>query len=236
MVNLDFGNPSVEIFPLGESGLVVRFGETINMTVHHRICGLATHLTEFPLQGVIEFVPAYTTLTIYYDLWKTSFDELAEALKSLPLNLPEVQEADRPLIELPVCYGGEFGPDLEFVARQHSLTTDDVIDLHSSVNYRVYLIGFAPGFPYLGGMSTRLATPRRESPRLSIPAGSVGIAGEQTGVYPIETPGGWQLIGCTPWKLFLPEQTPPIRFTVGDQVRFRPITQETFIQLRNDSR
>ncbi len=236
MVNLDLDGASVEIFSLGESGLVVRFGETINPTVHHRICGLAAYLTEFSLPGVIEFVPAYTTLTIYYDLWKTSFEELTEALESLAINHPEARELDRPLIEIPVCYGGEFGPDLEYVAQQHSLTTDDVIEIHSSVNYRVYLIGFAPGFPYLGGMSTRIATPRRESPRLSIPAGSVGIAGEQTGVYPLETPGGWQLIGCTPWKLFLPEQTPPIRLTVGDQVRFRPITQETFIQLRNDSR
>jgi len=236
MVNLDLGSIPIEILPVGESGLVVRFGETINHIVHQRICGLAAHLTEFPLPDVIEFVPAYTTLTIYYDLWKTSFEELVEALKRLLLDLPEVQQADRPLIELPVYYGGEFGPDLEFVAQQHSLTTDDVIEIHSSVTYRVYLIGFAPGFPYFGGMSTRIATPRRESPRLRIPAGSVGIAGEQTGVYPLETPGGWQLIGCTPWKLFLPEQTPPIRLTVGDQVRFRPITQETFIQLRNNSR
>ena len=131
-------------------------------------------------------------------------------------------------VSIPVCYGGEFGPDLEYVARHNNLTTDEVIHIHSSGEYLVYMIGFAPGFPFLGGLSPKIATPRRPSPRATIPAGSVGIAGMQTGVYPIETPGGWQLIGRTPQKLFLPNENPPSLLQAGDVVKFCPISFQEY--------
>jgi inhibitor of KinA len=134
------------------------------------------------------------------------------------------------LVELPVCYDIEFGPDLDDVARWTGLAVDDVIKLHSGAEYLVCLIGFAPGFPYLSGMPPQLATPRLETPRISVPAGSVGIAGEQTGVYPLATPGGWRIIGRTPCALFSPDWRPPSLLTAGDVVRFRPIDRQEFLE------
>jgi inhibitor of KinA len=139
-------------------------------------------------------------------------------------------------VDIPVCYGGEFGPDLAEVAARNGLSAEEVIRIHASAEYLVYMIGFAPGFPYLGGMSGRIAAPRRSTPRLAIPAGSVGIAGEQTGVYPLETPGGWQLIGRTPIALFLPVRSPPSLLRAGDKVRFRPISRMEYEQWEDGAR
>lgn len=132
------------------------------------------------------------------------------------------------MTEIPVCYGGELGPDLPEVAAAHGLSEEEVVEIHASADYLVYMLGFAPGFAYLGGLPKRIATPRRRTPRLSIPAGTVGIAGDQTGVYPIATPGGWQLIGRTPDPLFLPDAMPPALLRAGDIVRFRPISRAEF--------
>ena len=161
-----------------------------------------------------------------------SFAGAKVELQTTLLNLRDESLKDQRTVEIPVCYGGDYGPDLEFVAQHNSLTEEKVVAIHSAADYLVYMIGFAPGFPYLGGMSEQIAAPRRESPRLQIPAGSVGIAGAQTGVYPIETPGGWQLIGRTPLELFRPTEDPPTRLRAGDIVRFRPITSEEFDRLR----
>jgi inhibitor of KinA len=144
------------------------------------------------------------------------------------MNLEETKESKQRFVEIPVCYGGEYGPDLEAVAEYHHLSTSEVVEIHSKEEYLVYMIGFAPGFPYLGGMSEEIATPRRHSPRLSIPEGSVGIAGMQTGVYPISTPGGWQLIGRTPLELFCPNENPPTLLQSGDIVKFVPISLEEY--------
>ena len=139
-------------------------------------------------------------------------------------------------ISIPVCYGGEFGPDLEYVAHTNHLTTDEVIHFHSKGEYLVYMIGFAPGFPFLGGLSEKIVTPRRSSPRMSIPAGSVGIAGKQTGVYSISTPGGWQLIGRTPSKLFLPNEIPPSLLQAGDKVEFVSISPKEYREMFHKER
>lgn len=136
-------------------------------------------------------------------------------------------------IHIPVCYGGAYGPDLEDVAAFHHMTEDDVIRIHTEPEYLVYMLGFCPGFPYMGGMDPRIATPRRQSPRLSIPAGSIGIAGEQTGGYPISTPGGWQLIGRTPVPMFRPwDETEPTLLQAGDHVHFYAVSEEEFQQIR----
>jgi inhibitor of KinA len=138
------------------------------------------------------------------------------------------------VVEIPVCYGGEFGPDLGYVAEHNQLSVEEVIEIHTSGQYLVYMIGFAPGFPYLGGMSERIMAPRRQSPRLAIPAGTVGIAGMQTGVYPIETPGGWQLIGRTPLALFRPQDNPPSLLQSGDIVRFCQISDKEYEEYKEE--
>ena len=226
---------SFEIVPLGDGALIIRLGNTIHPAVQRRIRELLSDLVRRRIPGIVEIVPAYTTVAIYYDILEWSFCNLKHELCELISHREEAPDVDLRLVEIPVCYGGEFGPDLEFVAQYNSLTPDDVIEIHSSADYLVYMIGFAPGFPYLGGMSDRIATPRRDSPRLKIPAGSVGIAGRQTGVYPIETPGGWQLIGRTPIELFCPKVDPPTLVHAGDKIRFKPIPQHEFAEMRISS-
>lgn len=231
--------------PLGESAVVVTFGEKIERETNLRVHAAARCLEQHPFPGLIEYVPAFVTLTVYYDPYRVyrSMQEQAERswevgdspfcyvcslLQKMFAHLEEGKEEEADVVEIPVCYGGEFGPDLEEVARYHGLTRDEVIQIHSRGVYTVYMIGFAPGFPFLGGLSERIATPRRATPRMVIPAGSVGIAGRQTGVYPLETPGGWQLIGRTPIALFRPERTPPSLLKAGDTVRFRPISRAEY--------
>ena len=213
----------VEIVPLGDSAAVVRFGDSIDRPTNLLVQTLSHFLSQHPLIGSVEFVPAYATVTVYYDPLRRSFEEVATELQQVVSKLETTTDDGPRTIEIPVCYGGEFGPDLEFVAQQNQLTPEEVIEIHSASVYLVYFIGFAPGFPYLGGLSDRITAPRRSSPRLRIPAGSVGIAGTQTGIYPLETPGGWQIIGRTPLALFRPDVTPPTLLQAGDQVRFRPI-------------
>lgn len=233
----------VRIVPLGDMAIVVQWGDAITPETHQRVRQLTAFLDDRPFAGLIEYVPAFTSVTVYYDAL-TLIDKhaglvapenrdfpfaIAEALLSDIVNQLETT-CDRParVVEIPVCYGDEFGPDLEAVAAHAGMTAEEVIAIHTSADYLVYMLGFAPGFAYLGGMSSRIAAPRRETPRLSIPAGSVGIAGSQTGVYPIETPGGWQLIGKTPMPLFLPGQKPPTRLEAGDIVRFRRISRTEY--------
>ncbi|WP_068785810.1 5-oxoprolinase subunit PxpB [Paenibacillus phocaensis] len=233
----------IPITPLGDSALIVKFGDSIQRETHQQVRQLADHLDRHPFPWMIEAVPAFTSVTIYYDVMKLLEEagvlgdrspaenpfQLAAALVSELLHtLQDVKASPARIIEIPVCYGGDWGPDLETVAAHNGLTPQEVIHIHTSADYLVYMLGFAPGFAYLGGMSERIATPRRETPRLSIPAGTVGIAGDQTGVYPIDTPGGWQLIGKTPIELFKPQQMPPTLLQAGDIVRFYSISREQF--------
>ncbi|MED3959868.1 5-oxoprolinase subunit PxpB [Priestia aryabhattai] len=237
---------SAVISPLGDSALVITFGDSIQYDIHKQIktCKDSIELNPFP--GFIECVPAFTNLTIFYNPLEvvaavkkkekkefvSPFEVVSSILQSKLENEPTEKELDHRTVSIPVCYGGEYGPDLEYVARHHNLTPEEVISIHSEGEYLAYMIGFAPGFPFLGGLSEKIATPRRSSPRTSIPAGSVGIAGMQTGVYPISTPGGWQLIGQTPIKLFLPEQNPPSLLQAGDIVKFEPISKEEYQELQ----
>lgn len=158
----------------------------------------------------------------------TSFQKVRNYINTLFLQLKDQDLYKERIVSIPVLYGGEVGPDLEYVAKHHGISPEEVIQIHSKNDYLVYMIGFAPGFPYLGGLDERIATPRKKTPRLQIAAGSVGIAGNQTGVYPLETPGGWQIIGRTPRKLFLPNQSPPTLLQSGDTIRFVPITPEEY--------
>lgn len=227
------------LYPLGETAIVVQLGDSIHLETHNRVRALAKYLDQHPVAGFIEYVPAFTTVTVFYNpLLFSDHDEgspYQRVSKEMERILQKVQSGTEDtirVIEIPVCYGGKLGPDLDIVAEHNGLTSEEVIHIHTSGDYLVYMIGFAPGFPYMGGMSERIAAPRRPSPRLAIPAGSVGIAGTQTGVYPIETPGGWQLIGQTPLPLFRPNESSPSLLQAGDQVRFVAITEEEYYEMK----
>jgi inhibitor of KinA len=233
-LNFELGT-SKGLCPLGDSAVIVEFGTAINEETHRRVMALANAIEEQPHPCMIEAVPAFTTLALFYDPSLCHFDEardyLLERIERIPLQSPSPSRR----VEIPVVYGGEFGPDLQAVAEYAGLSPEEVVRIHSEGDYLVYMIGFSPGFPYLGGLSERIAAPRHAVPRLSVPAGSVGIAGNQTGIYPSETPGGWQIIGRTPLPLFLPNETPPSLLRAGDRVRFTPFTAEAYFRYPKSS-
>jgi len=228
--------PGVNFYPLGDAAIVLEFGDHINRLTHGHIQAFTNYLDQHSFPGLVEYVPAFTTLTVYYDPWVVSRQGLLNPYTTVAALLEEMllhvkTHPDKPtakVIEIPVCYGGKYGPDLEYVASLHGLKPKEVIKLHTQTTYLVYMIGFAPGFPYLGGMVPEIATPRKEKPRARVPAGSVGIAGKQTGVYPIQSPGGWQLIGRTPLLLFNPHRERPSLLEAGDSIRFVSISEKQF--------
>ncbi|HID61798.1 MAG TPA: 5-oxoprolinase subunit PxpB [Anaerolineae bacterium] len=209
----------------GDSALVVEFSNEISEQVNRGVHALACALEKNPLPGLGEAVPTYRSLLIHYDPLRLSCEEVRAFVSDVLQKGEEVLEHESRVVEIPVVYGGEFGPDIEFVAEYNSLSVEEVVRIHSAATYLVYMLGFSPGFAYLGGMSEAIATPRLETPRTLVPAGSVGIAGQQTGIYPIATPGGWRLIGRTPLKLFDPKSDPPTLLKAGDTVRFTPISE-----------
>lgn len=227
----------IQIRPLSDSALVIQVGEGINEEIHKKVKYIVNSLEKHPFEGFVEAVPAYSSVTVYYDPIHVYFSNLENGV-TLPyenvktkilllINQSHIAETvQERVVKIPVVYGGEMGPDLEFVAAYHGLTPHEVITIHSSTKYLVYMLGFAPGFPFMGGMDKQISTPRKDTPRLVIPPGSVGIAGNQTGIYPLETPGGWQIIGRTPSRLFLPEHSPPTLLQPGDRIQFVPISLE----------
>jgi inhibitor of KinA len=225
----------MKLAPLGDSAVIVTLGETPDPATVAAGCALAAALEEKPLPGVIECAQANSSVTVYYDPARIPKRGGSSPLQRVcrwiedraPAMVQEAALAGRQ-VTLPVCYGGEFGLDLEMVGAAHGLKADEVIALHSGVEYFVSAIGFIPGFAYLRGLPEGLNTPRRRTPRTRVPAGSVAIGGPQTGIYPFETPGGWNLIGCTPWRLFNTYSQTPSLLRVGDRVRFRPITPEEY--------
>ena len=213
---------------LGDRALAVTLGEDISPEGNARVTAFCCALERARLPGVVEWVPSYGAVTVHYDPLTVGYDALCAALKGLR---PEAGTAEQgPLLTLPVCYGGDLGPDLPAVAAHCGLTPEEVIAIHSGGEYLVYMLGFLPGFPYMGGMDGRIAAPRLKTPRTAIPAGSVGIAGKQTGVYPLQSPGGWQLIGRTPLRLFDVNRRPQTLLSAGMRVRFAPITAAEFAE------
>ncbi|WP_141432170.1 5-oxoprolinase subunit PxpB [Bacillus sp. 03113] len=238
---------NIQITALGDSAIVIQLGNEISHEVHRKVMKLKNHFEKNLPDGFIECVPSFTNVTLYYDpviiynqhkqkKISSPFQIVQSIIKEELKNISDSQDFIHRTIEIPICYGGVYGPDLEDVAKHNGLTTDEVIAIHSTGEYLVYMIGFAPGFAFMGGMSDKIATPRRSTPRTSIPVGSVGIAGKQTGIYPISTPGGWQLIGKTPTPLFLPNEHPPSLLQAGDRVKFRSISQEEFLEELNRGR
>jgi len=241
MKTLFKSDPKLPIYSLSEQAVTIEFGWEISWDILEVITEFDRSLCQNPFPGFIASVPAYTTLSVFFDpvrvilseglTGKDCFEKVSGYLSQLREKQENTTATAGNIVTIPVCYDPELGPDIAEVAKTHKLTVDSVIQLHSSVEYCVHMIGFMPGFAYLGGMNESLATPRKGTPRSAVPAGSVGIAGKQTGIYPLQTPGGWQLIGQTPVKLFNANRAQPSLLKAGDRVIFKPITRLEFDHL-----
>lgn len=227
-----------KITSLGDSAVRIEFGNEISLEVYNRIKIFMKYLNEAPEKTFKEVIPSFSCITILYDPlelmknnenpYKVIEEKIADILEMPVYELKE----DKIIIEIPVCYGGDFGADLEELANYHNITTEEVIQRHTNRDYFVYMLGFAPGFPFLGGVDDKIATPRKQTPRLKIAPGSVGIAGSQTGIYPIETPGGWQIIGRTPLDLFTPNEESPTLLKAGYWIHFNEISEKEFHEIK----
>jgi len=231
------GYASVRYLPFGDAALLVEFGDKINLEINRKVMALNEAIQNANIQGVEELVPTYRSLLVRYDPLKTTYEQLVFRVKDLERTTSEPgANKEGSEVVIPVVYGGEYGPDLGYVAESHGLTEKQVISLHFGKAYRVYMIGFVAGFPYLGEVADEITTPRLETPRLKVPTGSVGIAEKQTGIYPCEAPGGWRIIGRTPLKLFDPKLEHPALLRPGDAVRFEPISENEFKLLERNQR
>lgn len=215
----------------GDSHLVVEFGQNINPTINQQVHALARCLTEQELPGLKEVVPTYRSLLVSYDPLLLSLHDLKECCNRCISSIADICKQIREIVTIPTLYGGQYGVDLAGVAREVELSEQDVIKIHTAVIYPIYMIGFMPGYPYLGGLDERIAVPRLKTPRTQVPAGSVAMAERQTGVYPIPSPGGWRLIGRTPLRLYRPEQMPPVLFRAGQYIRFCAVSVEEYLCL-----
>lgn len=222
---------AVQFQPASDRSLMVRFGDRIALDIHQRVRALLHLLTTEPIAGVRNLQPAYGTLLITFDALKLCHDDVESALRSYVDRIESIRLPEARRVEIPVCYGGDVGPDLDTLAELHAMTAAQVVDLHASAEYVVYFLGFVPGFAYLGGLPEALATPRLATPRRAVPAGSVGIGGNQTGVYPVASPGGWRLIGRTPVVMFSASRAEMSLLAIGDRVRFAPISAQRFEEL-----
>ena len=217
----------------GDTSAAVVFGDEISEEINAAIRTFDKLLNERQLDGVYETVPTYCALTVHYAPEIVRYHELEKALWELLAETGSAEKANPVVIEIPVLYGGDYGPDLNYVAQYNHMTTEEVIRIHSGAEYLIYMLGFTPGFSYMGGMDARIETPRLKTPRVLIPAGSVGIAGKQTGIYPIDSPGGWQLIGRTPVRLYDAERDTPILLDAGMKVKFVPVNEEEYLRIKS---
>ena len=221
------------ISPVGDRAISIDFGQVIDPTINRHIRQTIERIKELQLDGIIELVPTYCALLVEYDAMLYSYSEICKIIEpTLEEGMTNTTNELVTVVEVPTVYGGEFGPDLSFVASHNHLSEDEVISIHSGTDYLVYMLGFIPGFTYLGGMDPRIATPRLSSPRTLIPAGSVGIAGEQTGTYPSDSPGGWQIIGRTPVTMYDMSKAQAALLNAGDYVRYVPIDESEFHRIK----
>jgi len=214
-----------------DQSLLIYFGQQITLDAHDRVRKLLRLLEMEPIAGVRNLHPAYHSVLVKFDPLQRHHDELEDILRRYIGRIENVSLPEPRDVEVPVCYGGEYGPDLNDVGAIHGMSPEQVIALHSSSIYLVYFLGFVPGFAYLGGLPEALVTPRLATPRRRVPAGSVGIAGNQSGVYPVATPGGWRLLGRTPIAIFRPDRDELSLLSIGDRVRFTPISPAQFASL-----
>jgi inhibitor of KinA len=211
---------------MGDRSLLVELGDGISPVVNRKVRELFLGLDHRKIGGILELVPSYRSLLIVYDPLKIGLHLIQEIIADLRITMDQSLIPEPKTIQIPVAYGGEYGPDLDFVAGYHGISPEEVVRLHAGPTYQVYMIGFTPGFAYMGELLAGIATPRKETPRTTVPKGSVAIAQRQTGIYPVESPGGWQIIGRTPIRLFDPGKKPPAPIEMGDMVTFYPIRTE----------
>lgn len=233
---------SYKLFSLGDSAVTIDFGNLIDVSVNEKVIDLFEYLRKNPLKGMTEVVPAYSSLTICYDVFlpgsvnnegNSALDFIKKEISQLLQDfVPGSTAPKRQPIRIPVCYENEFAPDLEWIAEQKNLAANDVIQTHVTGRYRVYMIGFLPGFAYMGEVDEQIAIPRKTRPRQNVEKGSVGIAGRQTGIYPLASPGGWQIIGRTPLKLFDATKESPVLLEPGDEIEFYSISEEEFFNFK----
>lgn len=224
--------PDIRILTAGDSALLIEFGKEINPETNRKITAIVQLMREQHIEGIVDVIPAFCSLLINYDPRVLSYEELKERMENLLKMETKTETTRKRIFEIPVCYGGEYGPDIDNIAEHEGLSVNEVIKIHSSKDYLIYMLGFLPGFTYLGGLDERIHTPRLASPRLTIRAGSVGIGGSQTGIYPLNSPGGWQLMGLTPVRTYDPERQTPILVEAGDYIRFIPIDEEEFLRIQ----
>jgi KipI family sensor histidine kinase inhibitor len=207
----------------GDSAVILKVGNDISKETNVRVRKILNRIDSEPIHGIIDLIPSYNEVMVCFDPLERNSVELIEELMTLEADYGQTLLPSSKSLIIPVLYGGDYGPDLEFVASTNNLDADRAAAIHSSASYLVYMLGFTPGFCYLGGLDCRIVIPRKKEPRLRVPAGSVGIAGDQTGIYSVESPGGWQIIGRTPVNLFDPGRDPVFLFNPGDTVKFRPV-------------
>ena len=220
--------PKPLYFYMGDRGLLLEFGDEISLEINEKVRRMALTLQAVAIEGIIETIPTYRSLLILYNPLILSIEDLKKRLEGMEEGLGQSPFPEPKLTRIPVVYGGYYGPDLDDVAKFCQITPEEVVRFHCSKPYHIYMIGFMPGYPYMGELPEALVTPRLKTPRLSVPAGSVAIAQRQTGIYPMESPGGWQIIGQTPVQLFDPEKEHPVLLQMGDLVQFYPITEKEF--------
>ena len=223
---------NIRILTAGESSLLVEFGNEISPAINKKITTTLNLMREQHIEGVVDVIPAFCSLLINYDPRVISYEELKDRMMGLVKMEGQTGQDRKRIFEIPVCYGGEYGPDIASIAAHAGLSEEEVIRIHSSRDYLIYMLGFLPGFCYLGGLDERIHTPRLANPRIKINAGSVGIGGSQTGIYPLDSPGGWQLMGMTPVKTYDPDREVPILLEAGDYIRFIPIDEEEYHRIK----
>lgn len=222
----------IKLLPAGDRAMVVEFGNCIDEATNNNVHALAQKLKTAGILAIEELIPTFRSLMICYDPLRITYQELEEKVLLLSERLGSSEAHSSRVLEIPCCYGSHFGPDLPDLVNYSGLTRDEIIAIHSSVSYKVYMLGFLPGFVYLGGLDKRIEMPRLKTPRVKIPKGAVGIGGNQTGVYPMDSPGGWRLIGATPVEFYNPERREPILCRAGDYIRFVPISSCDYYDIR----
>lgn len=219
----------IEITPFGDCAALVQLGNDISESMHLKVKQLYVNLKKNSNKNILSITPAYNSITVVY--YQASFSAIKEFIEANIPDFSTLTNEPKNIVKIPVCYEVEFAPDLEEVQHYTGLTVRQIIELHTSVDYLVYMLGFTPGFPYLGGLNPKLHMPRKATPRLTIEAGSVGLANNQTGIYPLNSPGGWQIIGKTPLKLFSVNQ--PFLIEMGDYIQFYSISKSEFENWKN---
>ena len=222
----------IKLLTAGDSSILLQFGNTIDPAINRKIAATVQLMREQHINGVTDVIPAFCSLLINYDPRVISYEQIKRRMEALVKIDVTAGDTRKRVFEIPVCYGGEYGPDIQNIADHAGLSVEEVIQIHTSRDYLIYMLGFLPGFTYLGGLDERIHTPRLANPRIRIPAGSVGIGGSQTGIYPMDSPGGWQLMGMTPVKTYDPDREVPILVEAGDYIRFVAIDEDEFHRIK----